>query len=60
MLSLVLSTGVQLRVDSADRIYDYSLYYSMLMLVLELTSHKSQNVRLLVNIHGSANHTFLG
>jgi len=29
MLYLVLSTSVQLKADSADRIYDYSLYYSM-------------------------------
>jgi hypothetical protein len=29
MLYLVLSTSVQLEADSADRIYDYSLYYSM-------------------------------
>jgi hypothetical protein len=60
MLSLVLSTGVQLKADSADRIHDYSLYYCMLNQVLELTSHKPQNVRLLVNIRGSANNTFLG
>jgi hypothetical protein len=59
MLSLFLSTGVQLRADSADRIYDYSLYYNMLMQVLELTSHNSQNVRLFVNICGSVNHMFV-
>jgi len=60
ILSLVLSTGVQIKAASTDGIYDYSLYYCMLKQVLELTSHKPQNVRLLMNIRASANHTFLG
>jgi len=40
MLSLVLSKGVQLRANSAHRIYVYSLYYCMLKQVMEVTFPK--------------------
>ena len=41
---LILSTGVRLRVNSAHRIYVYSLCYCVLRQVLEVTSQNSQNV----------------
>jgi len=44
ILYLVRSIGVELKADSIQRIYVYNLYYCMLKQVLEVTSHKSQDV----------------